>query len=221
MSTWFHHNRWRYPDHWKELSRRKRAEADYQCEVCWVRDGAGTARLAVDHINGDTWDCRDRNLLVVCQSCHALKWHHTSSYYDREWVVRTLRGIIEARRSQMVLKIRKVGEPKVFYTPAPKVEEMQEGPECVWWCFDCGANSAEGGTFHTEHYPAGDCDVNCNACGSSHTGEEDDGDRSEPCPVCTKKTVGQVHDDPVCEVCLGYATVFPYVAAKYGGENSD
>lgn len=76
----------------------------------------------------------------------------------------------------------------------------------VWWCFNCGANSAEGGKFVTEHYPAGDCDISCIFCGSSNTGEYGDGYRSEPCPLCKDKDMA----DEDCTICEGYAVVYPF-----------
>jgi hypothetical protein len=76
-----------YPAHWPEISRRIRARAGGQCECtgqcglhrgnrCLERDGQaaqwanGQVVLTVAHLNHYPPDCRDENLLAMCQTCH-------------------------------------------------------------------------------------------------------------------------------------------------------
>jgi hypothetical protein len=66
-----------YPPGWVELSARLREEAGQQCEVCFVREGPhghpSGRRLAVDHVDGNTWNLARSNLIVLCSRCHMIK----------------------------------------------------------------------------------------------------------------------------------------------------
>jgi hypothetical protein len=82
-------DRKRYPKNWDEISRRIRTRANGRCEWCGVE--AGKPRdyeqkgpcivLTVHHIGvpkpdgmpgdpHDKMDCRDENLVALCQRCH-------------------------------------------------------------------------------------------------------------------------------------------------------
>lgn len=72
-------NRGKYPSDWAAISRRIRFErAGNVCEV----DGCGARNyeahpitgsrvvLTVAHLNHEPSDCRDENLMAMCQRCH-------------------------------------------------------------------------------------------------------------------------------------------------------
>ena len=67
----------KYPENWKEIADRIKAEADYQCEMCGKQcrhpgepfdTHKRTATVA--HCNHDESDCRDENLVCACAPCH-------------------------------------------------------------------------------------------------------------------------------------------------------
>lgn len=77
-----------YPDNWKEISAgirliraKKQCECTGQCGLhrgrrCLEFDGrnakwaSGKVILTVAHLNHYPLDCRDENLLAMCQTCH-------------------------------------------------------------------------------------------------------------------------------------------------------
>ena len=82
-------NKHRYPPDWKEISLRIRERAKWRCEcngICgknhWdnrclrpdkrivKRDYESGCVLTVAHLNHDPSDCRDENLLALCEGCH-------------------------------------------------------------------------------------------------------------------------------------------------------
>ena len=85
--------------------------------------------------------------------------------------------------------------------------EGEEKYPIVWKCFDCG--QTDKGFYDVRSYD-GDWDVYCNECQSSNTAEQNEGFRSEDCPICYAKTVEQVKADDECELCEGYASIYPY-----------
>jgi hypothetical protein len=76
----------RYPNDWPAISARIRARAAGRCEWCQIDAGSLTTRgarvvLTVHHIGitrpdgrpgdrRDKRDCRDENLVALCQRCH-------------------------------------------------------------------------------------------------------------------------------------------------------
>lgn len=76
-----------YPENWSEISAEMRARAGNRCECsgqcglhrgqrCLETDGAdaqfasGKVVLTTAHLNHYPPDCRDENLLVMCNTCH-------------------------------------------------------------------------------------------------------------------------------------------------------
>jgi len=67
-----------YPDDWKDISLRIRAQANQQCQWCGAPNGSTVQRhdkdvvivLTVAHLNHDPRDCSDDNLRALCQRCH-------------------------------------------------------------------------------------------------------------------------------------------------------
>ncbi len=81
-----------YPPDWPDISRRIRERAGGQCECtgqcalhrgqrCQERDrkparfASGQVVLTVAHLNHCKSDCRDENLLAMCNTCH-LRYDH-------------------------------------------------------------------------------------------------------------------------------------------------
>ena len=77
----------RYPDNWKDISRRIRERSGGRCECAGECRGAKYSRcdaingfphpatgsrvvLTVAHLNHNTTDNRDENLKAMCQRCH-------------------------------------------------------------------------------------------------------------------------------------------------------
>ena len=60
-----------YPKNWTEIATKIKKRAGFRCEQCGhphnIRD---CYILTVHHINGDKADCRDENLIALCQRCH-------------------------------------------------------------------------------------------------------------------------------------------------------
>ena len=92
-----------YPDNWPEISLRIRERADWRCECageCGLHRGnrceemndsdakwaSGKVVLTVAHRNHSPADCRDENLMALCNTCH-LRYdqvlHLTNSHNDR------------------------------------------------------------------------------------------------------------------------------------------
>lgn len=80
--------RWRYPPDWEEISKRIRQRANGACEWCGAKAGepihgrAGSKVILTVHHMGvpkpdgtpgdphDKMDCREENLVALCQGCH-------------------------------------------------------------------------------------------------------------------------------------------------------
>jgi|WetSurMetagenome_2_1015567.scaffolds.fasta_scaffold37234_5 hypothetical protein len=84
----------KYPKNWKLLSKQVRERGGNACELCFVPNGDLVCRgkygywfhppsyagkgelktrkivLTVHHINYDTTDNREKNLIALCQRCH-------------------------------------------------------------------------------------------------------------------------------------------------------
>jgi hypothetical protein len=80
-------NKDRYPRDWHKISHRIRAKADWRCEWCGAAQNQLNPKtgskviLTVAHLNHMPEDCRDENLVALCQSCHLGydKEHHERS----------------------------------------------------------------------------------------------------------------------------------------------
>jgi hypothetical protein len=65
-----------YPPDWKEISYRRKVAVGWKCEMCGAEHGKphwktkSMVVLTVHHIDFDTWNNTDGNLLVACQRCH-------------------------------------------------------------------------------------------------------------------------------------------------------
>jgi len=97
-----------YPKNWKELSFARKEKAGWRCE-CDGRCGRGThdgrcinehgkpaygtgskVVLTTAHLNHTPQDCRDENLMVMCQGCHL--------HYDKEHHAETRRKTLESKK---------------------------------------------------------------------------------------------------------------------------
>lgn len=58
-----------YPDNWKEISNRIRVLRNHKCEYCKTK-GKKNNRLTVHHLDYDTRNNLDSNLVLLCQKCH-------------------------------------------------------------------------------------------------------------------------------------------------------
>ena len=71
-----------YPPNWPEISKRIREREGQQCKWCAAKNGephpvtGSKVVLTVAHLNHEPGDCRDDNLVALCQRCHL--------NYDRE-----------------------------------------------------------------------------------------------------------------------------------------
>lgn len=67
-----------YPPNWREISNAVRERANYRCEHCgaahrWFHPITGSVVfLQAAHKNHEPSDCRDENLLCLCQRCHLI-----------------------------------------------------------------------------------------------------------------------------------------------------
>ncbi len=74
------HQRKRYADNWEDISLAYRERTFWRCEQCDVAQGMWRiskslhehyrVNLQVAHLNHDTTDNRDENLMSLCQDCH-------------------------------------------------------------------------------------------------------------------------------------------------------
>lgn len=100
-------NRGKYPSDWPVISKRIKSErAGWQCECdgrcgktphdegrCTARHGEPSRLsgkpviITTAHLNHDPSDCRDENLMAMCQSCHLAydaDLHHSNAAASRE-----------------------------------------------------------------------------------------------------------------------------------------
>ena len=59
-----------YPKNWNELSRAYRRKINWKCEKCHKDLSSRRWELEVHHINSCKSDCRDENLIALCNTCH-------------------------------------------------------------------------------------------------------------------------------------------------------
>ena len=60
-----------YPYNWQDIARRIKEKAEWKCVECGHKhDIASGYVLTVHHINGIKSDCRDENLIALCQRCY-------------------------------------------------------------------------------------------------------------------------------------------------------
>lgn len=60
-----------YPKNWLEIAMKIKKRAGFRCEQCGHPHNIKDCYiLTVHHINGDKADCRDENLIALCQRCH-------------------------------------------------------------------------------------------------------------------------------------------------------
>lgn len=63
-----------YPIDWKAITTRLKQRANWTCQKCHRHADRGKGiQLAVHHINGNTQDNRDTNLIVLCRRCHLME----------------------------------------------------------------------------------------------------------------------------------------------------
>lgn len=60
-----------YPDDWPEIARRLKEAADWTCEHCGhTHDPATGHCLTVHHLDLNPANCKESNLVALCQKCH-------------------------------------------------------------------------------------------------------------------------------------------------------
>jgi len=61
----------KYPKNWLEITTLKKAAAGWKCESCGhIHDSFNGYTLTVHHIDGNTENNEEYNLVVLCQRCH-------------------------------------------------------------------------------------------------------------------------------------------------------
>ena len=75
----------KYPPRWKGIATKIKEKAGWKCQKCGYKP-SGTAgdTLGVHHINGDTRDNKDSNLIALCQPCHLKEERKLQARWDRE-----------------------------------------------------------------------------------------------------------------------------------------
>lgn len=68
-----------YPKNWKEIAQKIKQSAGNVCEICESPSRHGRV-LTVHHLNFIDSDCREVNLIAVCQVCHLLLQTGTIKY---------------------------------------------------------------------------------------------------------------------------------------------
>lgn len=60
-----------YPKSWPAIARRVKDLAGWRCEHCGHENDAASGHvLTVHHLDGDPANCKDSNLVALCQRCH-------------------------------------------------------------------------------------------------------------------------------------------------------
>jgi len=60
-----------YPEDWDQIAEHRKDLAEWHCEKCGhVHDPKTGHVLTVHHLDGDTNNSADDNLVAVCQRCH-------------------------------------------------------------------------------------------------------------------------------------------------------
>lgn len=70
MGSWFARNRHLYPANWDEIAREVKTRAGWKCEACGAPHGPPPHVLTVDHLDHTPANCREENLVALCQRCH-------------------------------------------------------------------------------------------------------------------------------------------------------
>jgi 5-methylcytosine-specific restriction endonuclease McrA len=115
-----------YPPDWREISNRRKAAVEWKCELCHAEHGKphwltkSMVVLTVHHIDGDTKNNEDDNLLVCCQRCHLR--------LDRAKHSRNRRENKELAELRLIAGYiaRKLGAMDECVIPADVIERMKE-----------------------------------------------------------------------------------------------
>lgn len=59
-----------YPADWDKITKIVKDASGWCCEVCGAEHGPPPKVLTVHHINYTPMDCREFNLVALCQVCH-------------------------------------------------------------------------------------------------------------------------------------------------------
>lgn len=60
-----------YPDNWKAITTRLKGKANWTCQKCHRHENkAKGIQIAVHHIDGNTSNNIESNLIVICRKCH-------------------------------------------------------------------------------------------------------------------------------------------------------
>ncbi len=97
----------RYPYDWDLIAAAAKDRADWKCEACGVGHMSKQrgAILTVHHLNTNTLDSDNTNLIALCQVCHlrAENWSRAGDFMSREECTAKLREIIRIERAQRSL----------------------------------------------------------------------------------------------------------------------
>ena len=109
-----------YPTNWKDISKRIKDNAGWQCERCKEPHRVeGAFVLTVHHLDGNKANCADWNLAALCQRCHLkiqgrLKMDQMffAEILDvSEWFKPHLEGFLRAKSSNAKLTDRRANSP--------------------------------------------------------------------------------------------------------------
>ena len=78
-----------YPENWGEIAETIKDAAGWCCEHCGHQHDVESGHvLTVHHLDGDPANCREENLVALCQRCHL---HWQGRWTPGQLVIRGLR----------------------------------------------------------------------------------------------------------------------------------
>ena len=84
---------YQYTKNWPQLSRNYKEKQGWQCEECWRDCSHCKEKLHTHHINGTKDDNRSKNLMALCQECHAKQPMHGFMEKTRPPYLKRLKNI--------------------------------------------------------------------------------------------------------------------------------
>jgi hypothetical protein len=98
-------NRAAYPETWDLIAARIKDRAGWRCTACGQPHGPVPNVLTVHHLNGNPEDCRDANLIALCQRDHLRAEHLKPRPTTKEACVARLIRRIVMDKSQLPLPV--------------------------------------------------------------------------------------------------------------------